>query len=215
MTIEQLFLDLDGTLYSSNGNGMWSDIAARMGIYMHEEIGIPKDQVLETRMQYFLEYGTTLRGLMANHQVDPNHFLAYVHDVPVANYLKPDERLREILLAIPQPKWVLTNSDTPHATRVLNALKLFDLFKGILDITQMGFLNKPNPVVFQKALEFTGNPAPENCIFVDDIPHNLTPAKQLGLVTVLVGEKPDNGSADYHIQNIYALGDLFAEISNG
>jgi putative hydrolase of the HAD superfamily len=214
MTIKQLFLDLDGTLYSNN-NGMWVEIAARMEAYLHEVIGIPIDQVPETRLQYFLEYGTTLSGLMANHEVDPNHFLAYVHDVPVANYLQPDEKLRQMLTAIPLQKWILTNSDTPHATRVLKALQLSDLFKGILDITKMEFLNKPNPLVFQKALEFAGNPEPENCLFVDDIPHNLTPAKEQGLTTVLVGEKPDNGFVDYQIPDIYGLGDILEKISDG
>jgi putative hydrolase of the HAD superfamily len=214
MTIQQLFLDLDGTLYT-NKNGMWNEIAQRMEAYLHEVIGIPLEKVPETRLSYFLEYGTTLSGLMANHEVDPNHFLAYVHDVPVANYLKPDERLRRILTEIPQPKWILTNSDTPHATRVLKTLELFDLFEDILDITRMEFLNKPNPIVFQKALAFAGNPTPERCVFVDDIPHNLTPAKEQGMVTVLVGEKPDNGFSDYQIPDIYALGDVLEKIANG
>jgi putative hydrolase of the HAD superfamily len=151
---------------------------------------------------------------MANHQVDPNHFLAYVHDISVTDYLQPDDKLRRILLDIPQPKWILTNSDTPHATRVLNALGLFDLFEDILDITRMEFLNKPNPLVFQKALGFAGNPHPENCVFVDDIPHNLTAAKQQGMITVLVGEKPDNGFSDFQIADIYALGDVLERASD-
>jgi putative hydrolase of the HAD superfamily len=213
MTIQQLFLDLDGTLYNHK-NGMWNEIAQRMEAYLHEVIEIPLEKVPETRMRYFLEYGTTLSGLMANHEVDPNHFLAFVHDVPVANYLKPDERLRRMLVEIPQPKWILTNSDTPHANRVLKALKLDDLFEDILDITRMDFLNKPNPIVFQKALEFAGNPAPESCVFVDDIPHNLTPAKQQGLITVLVGEKPDNGFSDYQIPDIYALANVLEKITH-
>jgi putative hydrolase of the HAD superfamily len=213
MTIQQLFLDLDGTLYNHK-NGMWNEIAQRMETYLHKVIGIPLEQVPETRLRYFLEYGTTLSGLMANHEVDPKHFLAYVHDVPVANYLKPDDKLRQMLREIPQPKWILTNSDTPHATRVLKTLKLFDLFEDILDITRMDFLNKPNPIVFQKALEFAGKPAPESCVFVDDIPQNLTPAKQQGLITVLVGEKPDNGYSDYQIPDIYALGDVLEKITN-
>jgi pyrimidine 5'-nucleotidase len=214
MSFKYLFLDLDGTLYPHN-NGIWELIANRMESYMHEVIGIPQVEVPATRQQYFLEYGTTLKGLMSNHTIDPAHFLAYVHDVPVADYLKPDEQLRQILTAIPQPKWILTNSDKPHATRVLNALGLYDLFEDILDITIMQYENKPNPGVFQKALALAGNAQAGQSVFVDDIPHNLAQAKQLGWTTVLVGEKPNNGSADHQIPNIYALRQALEKIENG
>lgn len=213
MKITHLFLDLDGTIYSNN-NGMWDIMAGRIENYMHEVVGIPQEQVSSTRMQYFSKYGTTFKGLMVNHEIDPYDFLKYVHDVPVGNYLKPDEKLRKMLSEIQLPKWILTNSDKPHATRVLKALRLDDLFDGILDITFMQFVNKPNPWVFQKALEIAGNPDPRSCVFVDDIPKNLTPAKQLGMITILVGDKPDNGFADYHIPDIYALGDLLERIDN-
>ena len=214
MSFNYLFLDLDGTLYPHN-NGIWALIAARMESYMHEVIGIPQNEVPAIRQKYFLEYGTTLRGLMSNHTVDPEHFLAYVHDVPVADYLQQDEQLREILMTIPQPKWILTNSDKAHATRVLNALHLHDLFEDILDITVMQYENKPNPGVFHKALALAGNARADQSVFVDDIPHNVAQAKNLGWLTVLVGNNPNNDSADYHIPSIYDLCQALEKIENG
>jgi putative hydrolase of the HAD superfamily len=214
MSFTNLFLDLDGTLYPNN-NGMWEEIAARMETYMHEVIGIPEAAVHETRYQYFLEYGTTLKGLMTNQTIDPEHFLAYVHDIPMASYLEEDKRLRETLCEIPQPKWILTNADTPHATRVLTTLGVLDLFEGILDITYMSYQNKPNPVVFHKALQAVKDAQPSQSVFVDDIPHNLAQAKELGWVTVLVGEKPNNDSADYQIENIYQLPKALEQINHG
>jgi putative hydrolase of the HAD superfamily len=214
MSYTHLFLDLDGTLYPGN-NGMWEAIAVRMEQYMQEVIGIPQAEISATRQRYFLEYGTTLRGLMSNHTIDPEDFLAFVHDIPVAEYLEPDLKLRELLLSIPKPKWILTNSDTPHARRVLQTLNLLDLFEGILDITLMEYKNKPNPSVFYKALQYAGSPVAERCVFVDDIPHNLAEAKQLGWITVLVGEKPNNGAADYHIQDIYRLDEALKGINHG
>jgi putative hydrolase of the HAD superfamily len=214
MPINNIFLDLDGTLYPHN-NGIWELIAARMERYMHEVIGIPLAEVPTTRQSYFLEYGTTLRGLMNNHHIDPEHFLAYVHDVPVEDYLKPDEPLRQILKAIPQPKWILTNSDKPHAVRVLDALNLRDQFEDILDITVMQYENKPNPGVFHKALVYAGNARADHSLFVDDIPHNVAQAKALGWLTVLVGDKPNSGSADFLIPDIYALGQALEKIQHG
>jgi putative hydrolase of the HAD superfamily len=214
MSYTHLFLDLDGTLYPNN-NGMWEAIAVRMERYMYEVIGIPQAEIPETRQRYFLQYGTTLRGLMRNHSIDPQRFLAYVHDIPVGDYLKPDQALRETLQSVQQPKWILTNSDTPHATRVLNALGLYDLFDGILDITIMEFENKPSPGVFHKALKLAGGAEASTSVFVDDIPHNLAQAKQLGWITVLVGNKPVNGSADYQIDSIYRLNDVLEQIKHG
>jgi putative hydrolase of the HAD superfamily len=214
MSFTHLFLDLDGTLYPGS-NGIWELIAGRMERYMHEKIGIPKEKVPETRQRYFLEYGTTLKGLMSNHSIDPEHFLAFVHDVPVGDFLEPDQRLRDILQTIPQSKWILTNSDTAHATRVLTALGLYDLFEGILDITRMAYENKPNPGVFQKALSFAGNIRAGQCVFVDDIPKNVDQARKLGWITILVGDKPNNGEAKYQIENIYHLNEALERINHG
>jgi putative hydrolase of the HAD superfamily len=214
MPFNTLFLDLDGTLYSNN-NGIWDSISDRMNQYMVNKLGFEPSQVSQIRQQYFLKYGTTLNGLMTHHKVDPEEFLAYVHDVPISEYLEPDLPLRNILTTIPQPKWILTNSDTPHATRVLNALGLFDIFDGILDITLMGYKNKPNPIVFQKALDFAGGLEAAESLFVDDVPKNLAAAKQQGWQTILVGEKENNGAADHQIDNIHQLGKIIAEIDHG
>jgi len=214
MSFKTLFLDLDGTLYPHN-NGIWEQISARMNEYMVTNLGFEAQRVSEIREQYFLEYGTTLSGLMANDKVDPKEFLAYVHDVPIGQFIQPDLNLEKILSEIPQPKWILTNSDTPHATRVLNALGIFDLFEGILDITIMGYKNKPNPAVFQEALVFSGGLKASDSLFVDDIPKNVASAKQLGWQTILVGEQVNEGVADHQIEHIHQLGTILAEVGNG
>ena len=214
MSFKTLFLDLDGTLYPHN-NGIWEHISARMNEYMVTNLGFDEQQVSEIREQYFLKYGSTLSGLMANDEVDPTEFLAYVHVVPIDQFIQPDPKLQKILSEIPQPKWILTNSDTPHATRVLNALGIFDLFEGILDITIMGYKNKPNPIVFRKALEFSGGLNASDSLFVDDIPKNVAAAKQLGWKTILVSEQANHGSADHRIEHIHQLGIILAEVENG
>ncbi|MEN8241374.1 MAG: pyrimidine 5'-nucleotidase [Chloroflexota bacterium] len=214
MSFKTLFLDLDGTLYPHN-NGIWEQISVRMNKYMTTYLGFDDQQVSKIREQYFHKYGTTLRGLMATTEIDPKEYLAYVHDIRIGDYIKPDLKLKKILSEIPQPKWILTNADTPHATRVLNALGIFDLFEGILDITIMGYENKPNPLVFQKALEFSGGLNAADSLFVDDIPKNVAAAKQLGWQTILVSEQPNQDAADHRIEHIHQLGTILAEVGNG
>lgn len=202
--LSTLFIDLDGTLYA-NSNGMWDAIANRMNAYMLEVLALPEEEIPRLRQSYFLKYGTTLRGLQANHHVNPDDFLAYVHDIPLVEYLSPDNRLDQILAELHYPKWVLTNSDRAHSQRVLAALGIQDHFSGIIDITALEFRNKPEPEAFELALTLAGSPTPDECVFVDDIPKNLVPAKDLGMYTILVGADHGTPEIDVQIPDIYSL----------
>jgi len=206
MQIKAIFLDLDGTVYSPD-NGMWEKIAARMEMYMHQVLGIPKNDILELRKKYFKKYGTTLKGLQTNFTIDPEDYLSFVHDIPVGAFIKRDESLRQILDTLPQSKWILTNSNKEHAMRVLTALGVEDQFKDIFGVAEMQYHNKPDPYVFQKALENAGGIPPSKCLFVDDIPQNLVPAWEMGFTTVLVGNNPKNFATHYSIDRIHDLPD--------
>lgn len=204
MNVEVIFLDLDGTLYPHE-NGMWDEIANRMETYMNQVLGIPRQLIPNLRKTYFEKYGTTLRGLQINYEIDPEEYLAYVHDIPVSDFIQPDIKLRKILRELHQPKWILTNSDKNHSKRVLSALGIEDLFRDILGVTDMNFHSKPDSYVFNRALEFAGNPSPNKCLFVDDIPKNLAPAKEMGFITILVGNRQDNLNTHFSIASIHDL----------
>ncbi len=205
MLIETLFFDLDGTLYPNN-NGLWEVIGARMNQYMVERIGIPEEVVSELRSDYFRRYGTTLRGLQTHYQVNADEYLAFVHDLPLEEYLNPQPVLRELLMGLPPNRWIFTNADSDHAFRVMSALGLTDCFKGIIDIRKIDFVCKPNPEAFQKAMAIAGSPIEKNCIMVDDLERNLITANKLGLTTILIGESSESNSMiDYEIPDLLAL----------
>ena len=204
MAITTLLIDLDGTLYP-NENGMWDAIAERMEKYMHEVLNLPLASIPALRQEYFSVYGTTLKGLQENYSIDQFEYLDYVHDIPLENFLKPDTRLRTILENIPLKKWIFTNSDRAHSERVLKALGIEGLFEDIIDVVSLDFYNKPNPIVYSRALEITGTSHPFSSVFLDDTPRNLIPARQLGIRTVLVGNKPHGEEAEFHIQTIHSI----------
>jgi putative hydrolase of the HAD superfamily len=54
-----------------------------------------------------------------------------------------------------------------------------ELFDGVVISSEVG-LRKPDPAIFQHALELIGLP-PHECAFVDDIEHNVRAAEQLGI----------------------------------
>lgn len=181
-----LFFDLDETLYSSSC-GLWPIIQQRMTHYMDERLGLPRESIPTLRRKYFETYGTTLRGLQIHHQVDAEDYLAYVHDLPLGEYLRPVAGLREILLSLPQPRLIFTNADSDHAGRVIQVLGLEGCFQGIIDIRRLEFTCKPEDAAYQKALAIAGEERPERCVLFDDSPVNLEAAKKFGFLPVLVG----------------------------
>lgn len=212
MAITTLFLDLDGTIYP-NENGIWDAISDRMEIFMHEKLNLPKKSIPTIRQNYYQQYGTTLKGLQENYSIDQYEYLRFVHDIPIDKFLKPDVNLRYLLKSIPIAKWIFTNSDRAHSERVLNTLNIRDLFDGIIDVTVMDFINKPDPLAYSYAVKISGNPIPHNCIFFEDNLRNLLPARELGMKTVLVGNSKNFIEADFSIPTIYEIKNIIDKIN--
>jgi len=63
-----------------------------------------------------------------------------------------------------------------------------ELFEVIVDSSEVG-IRKPNPRIFELALERLGGVAPANALFLDDAPSNVAAAEKLGMRGVLV--RPD------------------------
>jgi len=208
-----LFFDLDDTLYSPQ-NGLWLAIRDRMRRYLIEQVGFSPDEVDTLRHEYFVTYGTTLRGLLINHpeRIDADDYLAFVHDIPLQEYIQPDPSLRDLLLSLPQRRWIFTNSDDRHARRVLNVLGVRDCFEGIIDIRALGYACKPVEDAYRRALALAGETQPGRCILFDDSPRNLAPAKALGFCTVLVGHNQPDPSACHSITSLHELPEALPEL---
>jgi putative hydrolase of the HAD superfamily len=189
------FFDLDDTLYPPS-TGLWEAIAGRINLYMIEKMGLTPEQAVSTRQKYFREFGTTLRGLQANHKIDTDDYLAFVHDVPLDQYIHLDPNLRAAIEGLPGRKFIFTNSDTPHAGRVLNAVGLQGLFDGIIDVHTIAPYCKPMPEAFGLALKAAGSPDPHTCVLLDDQERITKAASALGFHTILVGKESPNGNAD-------------------
>ncbi len=183
--VDTWIFDLDNTLYCDRF-GFFDQVTERMTIYITEFLGLAPDKALELQKQYYLEYGTTLNGLMKIHDCDPQDFLAFVHDVdwsPIPE--NPD--LARTLRQLPGRKLIFTNGDRPHARRAMERLGIAGCFEAVFDIVASGYIPKPDPVVYQ-ALVRCHDIDPARSIYFEDLARNLKPAKDLGMTTVLVGE---------------------------
>lgn len=211
MPITTIFFDLDDTLYPAS-SGLWAAIRERINIYMHERLGIPWPEIPAMRERLFRAYGTTLRGLEAHYPVDKLDYLAFVHDVPVRDFLKPDPAQRAVISALPTRKLILTNADSAHARRVLSALELEDCFDGIVDVVAVHPYCKPQPEALQIALQKAGQREPGNCVLIDDLRHTTRAARDFGLYSLLYGDGAPGADADAAFTNWSDLPDLLADL---
>jgi putative hydrolase of the HAD superfamily len=202
--IHCFLFDLDDTLYPHD-SGVWEVIRERIDQYMLEEMHFPAEQIPGLRHRLWKQYGTTLRGLQAEYQVDMDAYLRYVHTVPLHEFLKPDPDLSATLSSLPQPKCIFTNSDATHAKRILDHLDITHHFQRFIDIYDMAPHCKPQKEAFLKALEILDQ-EPENCALIDDSPVNLETAHQLGFTTISVGTRIHDGSP--HIEKVTDLSTL-------
>ncbi len=206
--MKYILFDLDNTLYSAERDVL-NLMDQRINDYMHEVVGIPLEQVDTLRRDYWQRYGVTMGGLMRHHQVDPEDYLRYVHDIDVDSRIAPDPELRAALLTLRQRRSVFTNSSVCHSERVLAALGLRDLFEEIYDIRFAGYRPKPYPDFYRAVLDHLGAAA-EECIMVEDSPENLQTAKTLGMGTVLVGNRPAADYVDVQIDEVARIPEAVA-----
>jgi len=195
MRFTTLFFDLDDTLYPSS-TGLWHAIKDRMNIFMRERLGIAEKDIPLLREQYFKMYGTTLRGLEERHNVDKEDFLAFVHDLPLKDYLTPNPIVRDVIAALPTRNLIFTNADIPHARRVLTTLQLDDLFETVVDVNAVAPYCKPMPESFAIAMDLADEPDPRKCVMIDDLPRTTRAALNVGMASLLYGcdEPTENAS---------------------
>ena len=180
---ETWVFDLDNTLYPVTAN-LFDQIDKRMCSYIVDYLDIPAADAYKVQKSFFREHGTTLRGMMECHDMDPAPYLEYVHQVDMAS-INPDQQMISALHKLPGRKIVFTNAATKYATRVLDNLGISDHFEAVFDIVDAGYLPKPDPSVYAKFVDkFDFDPA--KAIMVEDIARNLVPAADMGMVTVWV-----------------------------
>jgi putative hydrolase of the HAD superfamily len=207
MRFTTIFFDLDDTLYPPD-TGLWQTIKERMNLYMRDHMDIPEDEIPKLREKYFLEYGTTMRGLQANHDIDSDEFLAFVHDIPLKDYLTPNPILRSVIASLPTRNLIFTNADIHHARRVLTMLELDDLFDTIVDVNAVAPYCKPMPKSFEIAMKIAGESEPSKCVMIDDIRRTTRAAKDSGLFSVLYHDSFADGDADAQLMDWNELKDI-------
>ena len=191
--IDTWIFDLDNTLYSAD-SGIFQQVHVLMGEFVSKRLKIDINEAKIIQKKYYKEHGTTLRGLMDNHNVDPDEFLKEVHalDYSIVN---PDEKLNAELKKLSGRKIIYTNANLQHANDVLKRLNLTNAFDEIFDIKMANYIPKPELKPYKLIIN-KYELEPKKTIMFDDIAKNLVPAKNVGFTSVWIDAGYENFSDD-------------------
>jgi putative hydrolase of the HAD superfamily len=181
--IDTWVFDLDNTLYPHHVN-LWQQVDQRIGEFVGAFLGVSTAEARRIQKDYYLRYGTTMRGMMTEHGVRADDYLAYVHQIDHSP-LQPNPAMGAAIAKLRGRKLILTNGSTDHAGKVLERLGLAAQFEAVFDIIAAELEPKPAPRTYQKFLrDHAVNPA--TSAMFEDLARNLVVPHLLGMTTVLV-----------------------------
>jgi len=181
--IETWVFDLDNTLYPHHLN-LWQQVDGRIRDFIVGFLQVTHDEAFRLQKDYYRRYGTTLRGLMEEHGLDPDKFLEMVHDIDHSP-LTPDPTLGAAIAKLPGRKLILTNGTRRHAQAVMRRLDIEQHFEDVFDIAAAELEPKPRPQVYDRFLARHGVDPGKAAIF-EDLARNLEVPHARGMTTVLV-----------------------------
>jgi len=181
--VETCVFYLDNTLYPHHLN-LWQQVDERIRAYVSDFLKVSKDEALRLQKDYYKRYGTTMRGLIAEHGMEPDDYLEFVHQSDHSP-LEPNPALGAALEKLSGRKLILTNGTRKHAEAVMQKLEIHQHFEDVFDIAAADLDPKPLPQVYQRFLSRHGVDAAKAAMF-EDLARNLETPHALGMTTVLV-----------------------------
>jgi putative hydrolase of the HAD superfamily len=181
--VDTWVFDLDNTLYPHHLN-LWQQVDERIRDYIATFLGMTRDDAFRKQKDFYRRYGTTMRGMMVEHGMNPDDFLDFVHQIdhsPIA----PNPALGAALEKLPGRKLILTNGTRAHADAVMKRLAIDRHFEDVFDIIAGQLEPKPFPQTYDRFLARHGVDASKAAMF-EDLARNLEVPHALGMTTVLV-----------------------------
>lgn len=116
--------------------------------------------------------GLAVERLSRLHQIDALEYNRLVDDaIPLESIIKPDPELQSLLESIDKTKvklWLFTNAYVTHGQRVVKVMGVDQYFEGITfsDYAARPLLSKPDPKMFEKAMQEAGAQSSDACYLV-------------------------------------------------
>jgi putative hydrolase of the HAD superfamily len=181
--IDTWVFDLDNTLYPHHLN-LWQQVDERIRNYIAKFLDTTHDDAFRKQKDFYRRYGTTMRGMMVEHGMNPDDFLDFVHEIDHSP-IEPNPPLGAALEQLPGRKLILTNGTRAHADAVMKRLAIDHHFEDVFDIIAGELEPKPLPQTYDRFLARHEVDAGKAAMF-EDLARNLEVPHALGMTTVLV-----------------------------
>jgi len=181
--VDTFVFDLDNTLYPHHLN-LWQQVDDRIRNYIAKFLGLTYEDAFRKQKDFYRRYGTTMRGLMIEHGMEPDDFLDYVHRIDHSP-ITPNPALGAALEKLPGRKLILTNGTRVHANAVMKRLAIDHHFEDVFDIVAGELEPKPLPQTYDRFLA-RHRVDPGKAAMFEDLARNLEVPHRLGMTTVLV-----------------------------
>lgn len=181
--VETWVFDLDNTLYPHHLN-LWQQVDERIRDYIANFLNVSREEAFRVQKDYYRRYGTSMRGLMEEHGLNPDEFLEIVHQIDHSP-LTPNPALGAAISRLPGRKLILTNGTRRHAEAVMRRLEIIEHFEDVFDITAAELEPKPRRAVYDRFLA-RHHVDPAKAVIFEDLARNLEVPHALGMRTVLV-----------------------------
>jgi putative hydrolase of the HAD superfamily len=211
--------DYDLTLYGAEERCVLNSLDHRISLFVQKTVGGDFESAHKIRTDYLERFGTTLSGLMAMHQVNPDDFFDFIHEPEYLIYPKKAPEKLALLKSLEGPHFVFTNGRHDWSEAGMAHMGIDSAIDGVFDLKQLGWEGKPHESAYEKMeawlaqkLPAMGLEMPKNkseIVLLDDGLRNLKPAHRRGWTTVFVNPATDSAPyVDYHIPHLMNLTDL-------
>lgn len=207
--------DYDLTLYGDEERHVLDSLDHRISLFVKKTIDVSLEQASVIRKQYWNDYGTTLAGLQAEYQVDPNDFFDFIHFNDGLIFPKSAPEKRVLLTHLKGKKIIFTNARRDWSDAGLSSMGIADCFDGVVDLKRLDWKGKPSVYAYDKMEQllkdkgFWNSQEPSQLILLEDSISNLREAHQRGWTTILIHptlNKPD--WVDFQLNHLLALDSL-------
>ncbi len=181
--VDTWVFDLDNTLYPHHVN-LWQQVDVRIRDFVAQYLKVSKGEAFKIQKDYYKRYGTTMRGMMTEHGLRADDFLAYVHEIDHSP-LEPNPAMGAAIEKLSGRKLILTNGSKAHAAKVLERLGIDRHFEGVFDIVSAELEPKPARATYLRFLRMH-NVDPSRAAMFEDLARNLVTPHDLGMTTILV-----------------------------
>jgi putative hydrolase of the HAD superfamily len=181
--VDTWIFDLDNTLYPHTSQ-VWPQIDDRITLYIANLFGLDGMSARALQKFFYHKYGTTLRALIDEYDIDPHDFLDFAHDIDHAD-IELNASLGEAIERLPGRKLILTNGSRKHAENVARKIGILDHFEDVFDIAASNFVPKPDRRAYEIFLD-KHRVDPSRAAMFEDIAKNLVVPHDLGMTTTLI-----------------------------